>query len=88
MSETTRYFLTYRGVGLPLALVEEVDRAAIANRGTYFEALYDATDRMLRCEKRVYGEVEFVHVYEYDAQGKLTHATITTAGDEPQVLLL
>jgi hypothetical protein len=86
MNGTTRYFLTYRGVALPLALVEEVGREAIANRGTYFEAIYDETGRIVRCQKLVYGDIEFAHDYEYDAQGKLLRATIATSGDDPQIL--
>lgn len=84
--ETTRYFLTYRGIGLPLSLGEEVDAAAVQHRGTYFRAHYDARNRMVRCEKLVYGEVELEHVYEYDLEGRLTRATLTAAGDDPQVL--
>ena len=82
--ERTRYFLTYRGVGLPLKLAEELDAAGVENRGTFFRARYDAQDRLLGCEKVVYGEVELEHVYEYDAQGKLVQARITIAGDEPK----
>ncbi|MGK3993551.1 DUF6156 family protein [Sorangium sp. So ce1024] len=84
--ETIRYFLTYRGMGLPLSLGEELDAASVENRGTYFRARYDAHSRMVRCEKLVYGEVELEHVYEYDTEGRLTRAVLTTAGDEPRVL--
>jgi hypothetical protein len=84
--EATRYFLTYRGVRLPLALSEELEPAAARHRGTYFRAYYDANGRIVRCDKLVYGEVELEHVYEYDASGRLRQATVTTAGDEPQVL--
>jgi hypothetical protein len=86
MNETTRYFLTYRSVALPLALAEEVDPASIGHRGTYFQARYDRRGLMVRCEKRVYGDLEFVHEYEYDLAGKLTRATVTAAGDDPRVL--
>jgi len=85
-SETTRYFHTYRGVSLPLTLTEELEPAALGNRGTFFRASYDAGGRMVRCEKVVYGEVELEHVYEYDALGRLRRATVTAAGDEPRVL--
>jgi Family of unknown function (DUF6156) len=85
-TETTRYFLTYRGVGLPLALAEELDAAALGNRGTYFRATYDGAGQLVRCEKLVYGEVELEHVYQYDARGRLVRATVTSAGDDPQVL--
>ena len=83
---TPRYFLTYRGVSLPLALAEELGPEGLGNRGTYFRAHYDGAGRIVTCEKMVYGEVELSHVYEYDALGRLTRATVTAAGDDPQVL--
>lgn len=82
-AKAARYFLTYRGVALPLALAEELELAALGNRGTYFRATYDGSNRMIRCEKLVYGEVELEHVYEYAASGRLARATVTAAGDEP-----
>ena len=85
-TETPRYFLTYRGVALPLALAEELGPEALGNRGTYFRAHYDGAGRLVQCEKVVYGEVELSHSYEYDAHGKLTRATVTAAGDDPQIL--
>jgi len=84
--ETQRYFLTYRGVALPLALTEEVDQAGVKNRGTYFRASYDARGRLVRCEKLVYSEVEMLHVYAYDDAGRLIQATVTTPDEDPQVL--
>ncbi len=86
MATTTRYFLTYRGVSLPLTLAEEVDRAGIGHRGTYFHATYDEHGRLVRCEKRVYGGVELLHEYIYDDGGKLTQATVTMPDEEPQVI--
>lgn len=85
-AERTRYFLTYRGVGLPLRLAEELDAAGVEHRGTFYRASYDAAERLVRCEKIVYGEVELEHVYEYDAQGTLLQAKISSAGDEPQII--
>jgi len=38
----TRYFLTYRGVKLPLQLAEELAPETLANRNTWFRADYDA----------------------------------------------
>jgi hypothetical protein len=84
--ERTRYFLTYRGVGLPLALSGELEVAALEHRGTYFRAYYDTRDRLVRCEKLVYGEVELEHVYSYDTAGRLQQARVTFAGEEPQIL--
>ena len=84
--DTVRYFLSYRGVRLPLALADELEPAALQHRGTYFRAHYDAAGLLIRCEKLVYGEVELEHVYEYDPRGQLTVATVTAAGDEPRTL--
>lgn len=85
-ADTTRFFLTYRGVRLPLALSEELEPASARHRGTFFRASYDADDQLVRVEKVVYGEVELEHVYDYDATGHLRQATITTPDDEPKVL--
>ncbi len=87
MNATTtqqRYFLTYRGVKLPLQFAEELAAEALSNRNTYFVASYDDAGRMLRCEKRVYGEVEMSHVYAYGDDGRLVSACITVGDDEPQ----
>ena len=83
-----RYFLTYRGTRLPLQLTGELPVEALGHRNTYFRAQYDAEDRMLRCEKRVSGEVELSHQYEYDAAGRLRCAVITVADDAPRTLYL
>jgi Family of unknown function (DUF6156) len=81
-----RYFLTYRGVKLPLQMAEELPADALRNRNTYFEVAYDAQGRMCRVEKRVYGEVELRHDYAYDAAGQLVQAVITEADEEPRVM--
>lgn len=83
-----RYFLTYRGTRLPLQLTEELTADALGHRNTYFRARYDAEDRMVCCEKLVYGEVELSHRYEYDAAGRLHCAVITVGDDEPRTLHL
>jgi hypothetical protein len=87
MTATTthqRYFLTYRGVKLPLQFAEELTPDALRNRNTYFVVTCDDAGRTLRCEKRVYGEVEMSHVYAYDEDGRLVSACITVGDDEPQ----
>lgn len=81
----TRYFLTYSSLKLPLRLAGELDETAVRNRGTYFRATYDAQDRMVRCEKLVYGDIELDHRYTYDEAGNLIQASIACAGDEPMV---
>jgi len=88
MNATTthqRYFLTYRGVKLPLQFAEELAPDALNNRNTYFVVSYDDAGRIVRCEKQVYGEVEMSHVYTYDDAGQLRSACITIGDeDEPQ----
>ena len=79
-----RYFLTYRSTWLPLQLTEELPAGALRHRNTYFRARYDALDRLILCEKLVYGEVEMRHCYEYDAAGRLCRAVITVGDEEPQ----
>lgn len=81
-----RYFLTYRGVKLPLALAEELAPDALRNRNTYFRAAYDEAGRMQWVEKLVYGDVELRHDYRWDGDGRLCSATISAPGEEPQEL--
>ncbi len=86
MSEAvqTRCFISYSGVGLPLKLVNPLD--STANRNTFFRAHYDADERMVLCEKVVYGEVEMSHRYEYYPDGTLKRAEITDEDDEVQIV--
>jgi hypothetical protein len=81
-----RYFLTYRGVKLPLCLTEELAPDALRHRNTYFQAAYDEAGRMAWLEQLVYGEVALRHDYRYDASGQLAGATIAVPDEEPQVL--
>jgi len=85
---TLRYFLSYRGTGVPLNFCEELAPDALRHRNTYFRAGYDSAGRMLWCEKMVYEEVEMRHDYTWDATGRLTQAMITVGEEEPQVLRL
>lgn len=85
MSDTLRYFLTYRGAGLPLTLTEELAEADLRHRNTWFEARYDSAGRLIAIDKRVYGETEMQHRYEYDAEGRLCRAAVTLGEDEPVV---
>ena len=75
-----RYFVTYSGVKLPLRLVTPIQKAEIENRNTYIRAEFDDQDRLIGVEKLVYGEVELMHRYEYDLEGKLKAAHITMDG--------
>lgn len=72
-----RYFVSYSGIKLPLKLVNEITEDSLNNRNTYFHSSFDAQDRMLLCQKIVYGEVESEHRYQYYANGVLKHAQIT-----------
>lgn len=81
---TCRYFVTYSGVKLPLNLLDELDEGALRNRNTYFCAWFDAASRPTRIEKRVYGEIELLHVYRWREDGSLAEADITL-GDEDMV---
>ena len=80
------YFLTYSGVSLPLNLVSPLDPNDLANRNTFFRVRYDEAERLLLCEKMVYGEVELRHTYEYRAEGGLARALIEMGEDETEVL--
>lgn len=82
-----RYFLTYSGVSLPLNLVSPLAASDLDNRNTYFRARYDESDRLLLCEKIVYGEVELRHAYEYRAEGGLARALIAMGDDDETEVL-
>jgi Family of unknown function (DUF6156) len=86
VSETVRYFLTYRGVRLPLTLTEELAPEALQHRNTYLRAGFDAAGRTLWLEKRVYGEVEMRHDYRWHDDGRLAGATVRTLDEEPREL--
>lgn len=83
-SEPLRYFLTYRGVTLPLALAEELAPQALRNRNTYFRAAYSTTGQPQWIEKLVYGEVELRHDYRWSDAGELIGAVISTPDDDAQ----
>lgn len=74
---TRRYFVSYSGIKLPLKLVNEITEQSLHNRNTYFCGHFDTHDRLVRCQKIVYGEVECEHVYSYSANGALKIAEIT-----------
>jgi hypothetical protein len=74
---TSRYFVTYSGVKLPLKLVNEITEQSLQNRNTYYCGHFDADDKIVRCQKIVYGEVESEHVYSYHDNGALKLAEIT-----------
>lgn len=87
MSDTRdyKYFLSYSGVKLPLNLVSPIAAEELQNRNTFFRAAYDDADRLVRCEKIVYGEVELRHDYEYDPEGALSRALIEMGGEETEI---
>ncbi len=81
-----RYFISYSGVKLPLRFVNEISEADTGNRNTFFCGYYDAEGKMVACDKRVYGEVEFSHRYRYYPSGRLRSADIAMLGDDPQTI--
>jgi hypothetical protein len=83
-----RYFLTYSGVSLPLNLVSPLAASDLENRNTYFRARYDEKERLLLCEKIVYGAVELRHAYEYRAEGGLARAVVAMGDDEDETEVL
>ena len=72
-----RYFVSYSGIKLPLKLVHEIAATSLNNRNTYYCGYFDAQDKMLLCQKVVYGEVESEHQYNYYGNGMLKQAKIT-----------
>ena len=78
---STRYFVTYSGVKLPLKLVGPLQDADVHRRNTYIRAEFDDADRLIGVEKLVYGDVELTHRYDYDADGRLATARITMDGE-------
>lgn len=81
-----RHFLTYSGIKLPLNLLTPLEEADIANRNTYFRAYYDEQDRMVVCQKMVYGEIELEHRYEYYPSGALKRVEIVETDDDPKIM--
>jgi hypothetical protein len=84
--EDLRYFLATSGVKLPLKLVNRIESTALTNRNTYIRAWYDGSERLLRFEKLVYGDIELSHVYDYDADGRLRRAEILMLDEDSTVL--
>ncbi|MDO9424158.1 MAG: DUF6156 family protein [Methylobacter sp.] len=72
-----RYFVSYSGIKLPLKLVNEITETSLNNRNTYYRGYFDVQNRMLLCQKVVYGEVESEHQYQYYECGVLKSAQIT-----------
>lgn len=82
-----RYFISYTGVKLPLQLVNELDADRLENRITYFKAYYDGQGRVKIIEKLVYGEIEFVHHYEYDQDDALQKAILLEGEELPRTMV-
>jgi hypothetical protein len=77
-----RHFITYSGVKLPLKLVTPLTESELQNRNTFFRGYFDTADKLLLCEKIVYGESELEHRYHYYENGVLQQAEITDADGE------
>jgi len=76
-----RHYIAYTGIRLPYKFVNEISDEELNLRNTYFKAYYDKEGKMTRCEKIVYGEVEFTHNYDYYADGVIKRAEILEAGE-------
>ncbi|MFM8331850.1 MAG: DUF6156 family protein [Candidatus Methylumidiphilus sp.] len=87
LPDDCRHYLSYTGVKLPLALVEELQPAQLENRITFFNGYYDGDGRLVAVRKMVYGEIEMEHRYEYSGEGVLQKAEITDMDGEVTVLL-
>lgn len=83
---TCRHYVAYSGVKLPLKLVNQLEQVDMRHRNTFFRGYYDDQDRLLVCQKVVYGEIEFEHRYEYDGLGNLQRAVVTEANEKPKIL--
>lgn len=83
---TTRYFTSYSGVHLPLKLVGELPETSMRNRNTFYQGEFDAQGRLVRCEKRVYGEIEVCHEYHYHPDGRLAQAVIDDGSGHPETI--
>ena len=77
-----RFFITYSGVKLPLKLVTPLTETELQNRNTFFQGYFDEMERLLVCQKLVYGEIELEHRYSYYDNGVLQVAEITDADGE------
>lgn len=77
-----KYFLSYSGAQLPLNLVSSIEPEDIQNRNTYFGADLDSDGRILLIHKRVYGDIELSHQYQYHDNGALKVAEIHNIEDE------
>lgn len=81
-----RYFISYSGVKLPLKLVDPLTESNLQNRNTFFRGYFDGQERLLLCQKMVYGEIELEHRYNYYDSGMLELAEITDADGEVTLL--
>jgi len=77
-----RYFISYSGIKLPLKLVTPLEETELKNRNTFFRGYFDPQDRLVLCQKMVYGEIELEHRYDYYDSGVLQKAEITDADGE------
>jgi len=84
---TTRYFVTYSGVKLPLKLFNELQASEVENRNTFFRGYFDDQDQLTGFDKIAHSEIELSHRYEYHDNGKLRQAEITDIDGEVTTLV-
>jgi hypothetical protein len=81
-----RHYVSYSGIKLPLKLVTPLDEQELDNRNTYFRGYFNEQSRIVACQKVVYGEIEFEHLYEYHPNGALKAAVISLPDEEPRMM--
>lgn len=88
MTTTTGYFTTYTGVRLPLKLVGPLSESEILHRNTFIQATFDAAERLVSLQKKVYGDMVLRHAYAYHPNGALKRAEITVMDEDEEVTVL
>lgn len=81
-----RHFLSYRGIKLPLNLVSPLGAGEENNRNTFYRGYFDKQDKLMVCQKVVYGEVELAHHYSYYDNGILSQAEIIEEDEEAMII--
>ncbi|OAN50593.1 hypothetical protein A6A04_17845 [Paramagnetospirillum marisnigri] len=71
-----RHFLSYSGVKLPLKLVSPLEDSDLGHRNTFMRAYFDPEERLVGCDKMVYGDIQLSHRYDYHPNGMLKRAEI------------
>jgi hypothetical protein len=76
------YFYPVAGSNCRLILFFPLDARELENRNTFFRAVFGDADRLVSCEKIVYGEVQLTHRYDSRGNDTLSHARTAMGDDE------